>query len=477
MVAYPCRRHVRQIFPADHHAALRRCIEPAQKQQQAALAGAGTAQNAEAGPGGNGEGHVREYIRPRLITERNVVEDDVAVHGQLLRVRLVLFTGGVENFANTGYGDARLAHFGDHAAQTAHGRNAHGVVNGEGDELALGHFAAHAQNAADQHNKHRLDAGRRVADSPEVRKRAAQTHPERGIVLVLLFKALPLVFLAAKGAHNAHAGQVLLRDGRQHALGFVAGSVALTDGVVEQQRIDNDDREHDRRHERQLPVHKRHAHEREHNHRHGAEHGDELLFKEGLDALNVRGAALDDIAGGVLHMPLPRQVLDVMIQKIPAGLDERFARLGTVDVHAVAHDSRQQPEPRHKGCREPQVLPQIGCAAECSDDWTRCRRLYGGLTDQGIDAHADDLRNDQFAERKEQACGDAGGKIPPASAQQPRKRPPVGTFFLLFQRIRLAFFERQAEGGIGNANSALVAANNIHYSSGTIIPYLFRNVN
>ena len=41
-------------------------------------------------------------------------------------------------------------------------------------------------------------------------------------------------------------------------------------------------------------------------------------------------------------------------------------------------------------------MPQIGCAAECSDDWTRCRRLYGGLTDQGIDAHADDLRNDQF---------------------------------------------------------------------------------
>ena len=474
MVAHPGCGHIGQILPADRHAALRRRVEPAQHQQEATLAGAGAAQNAEARPGGNGEGHVGKHVRPRLIAERNMVEDDIAVHGQLLRVRPVLLAGGVENFTDTGHGNARLAHLGDHAAQTAHGGNAHGVIDGEGDELALGHFAAHAQNAADQHDEHRLDAGRRVADGPEVRKRAAQAHPERGIVLILLFKALPLVFLAAKGAHYAHAGQILLRDGGQHALGFVAGGVALPDGVVEQQRIDDDDREHDRRHERQLPVHKRHAHERKHDHCHSAEHGDELLFKEGLDTLNVRGAALDDIAGGVLHMPLPRQVLDVVVQQVPAGLDECFARLGAVDIHAVAHDGREKPKSRHKNRRDPEVLPQIRRAAERFDDRPRRRGLHRGLPDQGVDAHADDLRNDQLTKRKEQACGNAGGKIPPAAVQQPRKRPPVGAFFLLFQGSRLAFFRRQAEGGIGNANSALVAANNI---SGITIPYLFRNVN
>ena len=243
---------------------------------------------------------------------------------------------------------------------------------------------------------------------------------------------------------------------------------------MEQQRIDDDDREHNCRHERQLPVHKRHAHEREHDHCHGAEYGDELLFKEGLDTLNVRGAALDDIAGGVLHMPLPRQVLDVVVQQVPAGLDECFARLGAVDIHAVAHDGREKPESRHKNRRDPEVLPQIRRAAERFDDRPRRRGLHRGLPDQGVDAHADDLRNDQLTKRKEQACGNAGGKIPPAAMQQPRKRPPVGAFFLLFQGSRLAFFRRQAEGGIGNANSALVAANNI---SGITIPYLFRNVN
>ena len=107
----------------------------------------------------------------------------------------------------------------------------------------------------------------------------------------------------------------------------------------------------------------------------------------------------------------------------------------------------------------------------------RPRQAHGLVADHRVDRQPQDLRNDQLTERKEQACGNAGGKIPPAAVQQPRKRPPVGAFFLLFQGSRLAFFRRQAEGGIGNANSALVAANNIHYSSGTIIPYLFRNVN
>ena len=97
--------------------------------------------------------------------------------------------------------------------------------------------------------------------------------------------------------------KIAFDEAKKYALGLVTGGVALADGVVEQQRIDDDDREHDRRHERQLPVHKRHAHEREHDHCHSAEHGDELLFKEGLDTLNVRGAALDDIAGGVILVP------------------------------------------------------------------------------------------------------------------------------------------------------------------------------
>lgn len=102
-----------------------------------------------------------------------MVEDDIAVHGELFRVRPVLLAGGVENFADTGHGDARLAHLGDHAAQTAHGGNAHGVIDGEGDELALGHFAAHAQNAADQHNKHRLDA---AVASPTAQKSESVRH-------------------------------------------------------------------------------------------------------------------------------------------------------------------------------------------------------------------------------------------------------------------------------------------------------------
>ena len=370
-----------------------------------------------------------------------MVEDDIAVHRLGRSAGLILLARGVQHLRDAGDRYTHLAHLRDHAAKTADRRDAHRVIDGEGHELALCHLAAHAQKTSQHHDEHGLDAGRGVADGPEVRKRPAEPDPEGGIVLVLRFKALPLIFLPAEGAHDAHAGQILLRDGRQHALRLVAGGEALADGVMEQQRIDDDHRKQNCRDQRQLPVHQRHAHEREYDHGEHPEDGDELLFKEGLDALDVRRAALDDIARGVFHVPFPRQVLDVVVQKIPARLDERLARLGAVEVHAVAHQGRQQTEAGHHGRRDPQILPEVVHPAQRLHDGPGRRDLHRAGPDQRVHAHADDLRDDELKRRKEQARGDAGDKIPPAAVQQLPEHTPVRAVFRVFQEFSPRFLK------------------------------------
>ena len=57
--------------------------------------------------------------------------------------------------------------------------------------------------------------------SPTAQKSDSVLHRRTqsvGIFLILLFKPLALKIFAAKRTHHAHAGQILLRDRREHAL-------------------------------------------------------------------------------------------------------------------------------------------------------------------------------------------------------------------------------------------------------------------
>ena len=354
-----------------------------------------------------------------------MLEGDIAVHRLFLRVGRVPLDRCIEHLGDTRDGDACLAHFGNDPAEAAHRPDDHTVINGEGDEVALRHFAAHAQKASEDHDKHRLKTARHIADCPEIRHHAAELDPEAGVFLILLLEALALELLLPERAHHAHAGQIFLCNGGEHALRLVALREAVADGVVEQDGIGHDDREHDDWHQRQLPVHEQHTHQRQHDQHQNAENRHELLLKEGLDALHIGGTALDDIAGRIGHVPLPRKMLDVMIQQIAARFHERFAGLCAVKVHAVAEQRRDQAQRSHDRRRDPHMPPDILHAAEALDPPADRRDAHRLFPDERVHAHTDDLRDDQLTGRKDQSRQDAGRKISPASMQKPEENRAV----------------------------------------------------
>ena len=442
MLAHPRSGHPCKVDAADRHAPFARRIELAQHQKQTALAGAGSAEDAEAAPRRDRERHIVQHVRTRLIAERHMVEHDVPVHRGLLCVRRVLLDRRIQNFADTRNRNARLAHLRDDAAKPPHRPDDHGIVDGERHKVALGHLAAHAEQTADHHDQHCLDAGRRIANRPEIRQRLAQAHPERRIFLILLFKPLTLKIFAAKRTHHAHAGQVLLRDRREHALALVAGREPVADAVVEQHRIAHDDREHQPRYERQFPVHQRHTRQRQHDHRDHAEHRDELLLKELLDALHVRRAALDDVAGRIFRVPRPRQVLNVPIEQITARLDECFARLCAVEIRQKAEHCREQTDAHQHRGRNPECTTNMLRPAERRNDPFRRPDMHRCVPDERVYAHADDLRDEQLAARKHQARHDADQKIAPASMQKPEQCAPITRLLRsLIQALPLAFHQ------------------------------------
>lgn len=161
--------HVRHVLAAYGDPASAGLVEPAEHEQQAALAGAGGSQDAEAGPRGDGEAHVAEDLGAVAVPEAHMVEGDVPGHGQFPDAGPVMLHRRVQHLADTGDGHPGLAHLGDDAAQTAHRPDEHIVIEGEGDELPLRHLPPDAQNAAQDDDQHDLQTAGQVADSPEIR--------------------------------------------------------------------------------------------------------------------------------------------------------------------------------------------------------------------------------------------------------------------------------------------------------------------
>ena len=173
----------------------------------------------------------------RFIGKRHVRKGNVLVHGSYLRPRRVFLYRRVQNLCQPVDGHARLAHLRDHAPEPPNRRNEHRVIKGKRNKLALCHIAVYAQNASEHHDQHHLQAARYIADRPELRERIAELHPKVRILLILRLKAFSLKLLPAKRAHHTHTREILLRDGRQNALGLVAVCKSLADLIVEQQRI------------------------------------------------------------------------------------------------------------------------------------------------------------------------------------------------------------------------------------------------
>ncbi len=129
--------------------------------------------------------------------------------------RLIKAMGGSEMSA---YG---LAHLGDRAAEPAHRQRQLPRVADKCQIHTQGNLPGHAQVHAQHDDGEHLQDAHHVAQCVKRGHPVAQPEPQVGVAVVLLAELVKLRLLPAERAHHAHAGQVLLHNGGQLALGLV----------------------------------------------------------------------------------------------------------------------------------------------------------------------------------------------------------------------------------------------------------------
>ena len=372
--------------------------------------------------------------------EADVFKGDVLVHRRFGGVGRVLLGLGFQNLAETIDGDARLAHFGNDAAETAHGADEHRVIKRERHKFARRQIAVHARDRAEHDHEQDLQAARKIAHRPEIRERPGQADPALGILVVLRLEPVALKLFAPERAHDAHAREVFLRDRGENALVLVALGKARADLVMEEHGVEHDDRRDDPRDDGELRVHQRHKRQRKDNAHDDLENGDELLLEKVFNALDVARAALDNVAGRMLGVPLPRQAFNVVEEPVARGLDERFARFGVEHVRAIAQQRRDETRKRENERDEPHVRAQKRRAAERLHPPERPRgQIHRLRVDHRVHRYADDLRRDHFNHREQQSQKDAHGEVFSAALKQRAEHAHRASGLLfLFQFVYLS---------------------------------------
>ena len=345
--------HVPDVHPADGDGAavLRQVIEPVQQMDQGALAGAGAPQNGKGLALADGKGHVPQH-RLALIAEGNVVKDDVAVHG-VHGVGLVLLLPGIQDVAHPVHGHPGLAHVRQHPAQGPDRPGQGLVIGDEGHEGAQGHPPGYAFAGPGHHDDHHLQTRQQGAGGPVYGQQLSQPDPELGETLVLGVEFLLLVPLPAEGPDHADGGKVLLGAGGQVALRLVGGLEPAGDLPVEHPGGQAHNGDEQRRDQRQPQVHGEHDAQVQRDEKHRAHHLHQLIAHELADHVHVGGAALDDVAGGVIFVPGKGQILDVAVQVVPDTLDIALGAPGQLEPLAVAANAPQQGRQQYAACCPP----------------------------------------------------------------------------------------------------------------------------
>ena len=203
------RVHVLYVHAADGDSALAGVVKPRQQQRNRALAAARFAEHAERRAALDGETHVVEHLLLR-IGEAHVLKADIAGEVRRCRRFRAFFRLRAQDIEQTVDGNARLAHLRQRAPQRADRPRQLARVADERQVGAQRDFALHAELYADGDHAEDLRHAHHVAQRPEHRHHVAELHPDIGVIVVLPLKFFQLVAFAAKGAHHAHAGDVLL---------------------------------------------------------------------------------------------------------------------------------------------------------------------------------------------------------------------------------------------------------------------------
>ena len=105
--------------------------------------------------------------------------------------------------------------------------------------------------------------------------------------------------------------------------------------MVKTKGIEDDDRNGEHDDERQLRIHPQHEDQREQQKQEDPDQVGHLLGEKSLQGFDVGGAALNDVAGAVLHVPGIGEALDMRKETVAHGLDQRLGGAGPGELIAV----------------------------------------------------------------------------------------------------------------------------------------------
>ena len=269
-----------------------------------------------------------------------------------------------------------------------------------------------AGDGAEEHNEEDLKSCQYVGDGPVHGCDRHEADPEARVKGILLFEAAPLVDFPPERADNAHAGQVLLNDGGENALLDVDFFKCSSDLHVKNQRVDHDDRDHERGAEHDTEVDPAHENKGQHDHDDCAEELHELLRDESLDGVHVRGAPLDDVSGAVLAVPCVGQVHDVG-EEIVAHFSYKCLRAPSIhSPENISAQSGQTANHKYRGGDPDRVGPESACAADiCNQSLYDARKNRGLGADDGVDGVGYDFRVHHIKQGYESRKNHAEGKV------------------------------------------------------------------
>ena len=214
-------------------------------------------------------------------------------------------------------------------------------------------------------------------------------------MVVLLTEFVDFRPFPSKGPDHPDAGEIFLGHGGELALVLVAFHEAVVDLLVEMGGIGDDQGRRNQGNKGQRRVHGHHEGDGQDQQDQDAENTGQLLGQEVLGGLNVRGAALDDVAGLVFHVPGEGQPLDVGEQPVPHGLDQGLGGLGIEHPEGILGHHLEHSHENNRQSHDPKMLSQIGETADAVHKIHYKSRevsflaadgtVHGGPNDLGLD--------------------------------------------------------------------------------------------
>ena len=142
-------------------------IELIQQEHQGGLAAAGAAKDTQSSAGLHGKIDIVEQLRRILVSEVDVLEADISVHGRIGCIGFVSLQRRMHDISDSINRNACLTHFRNHTTQLTDRPNQHGIIGNESDVFAFRKASVNAEPGTENYNKHHLDAGDNIRHTPK----------------------------------------------------------------------------------------------------------------------------------------------------------------------------------------------------------------------------------------------------------------------------------------------------------------------